>query len=80
MNLVNKKELIEADLHALKKFIYSKLREPATNIQVKKPLPDTNSSGRQGIEINTIIKGMKLEIDDVNAQNMTGRRNQLHYP
>ncbi|XP_078331502.1 uncharacterized protein LOC144625190 [Crassostrea virginica] len=75
-----KKELMQKDLQDLEKSIYPKYQEAATNIPIQRA--DVNKRSQklrtaldnQGealhTEIDTIIQGMKSEIDDMDAQHI----------
>ncbi|XP_022324097.2 uncharacterized protein LOC111125000 [Crassostrea virginica] len=75
-----KRELIQKDLQDLEKSIYPKYQEAATNIPVqradvnKRSQKLTTALDKQGealhTEINTIIQGMKSQIDDMDAQHI----------
>ena len=74
------KENIEKDLQELKKIIFPKYQKAATNIPVRRADVKKHSNilasalDKQGealhTEINTIIQGMKSEIDDMDAQHI----------
>ena len=78
--MAEKKELIRKDLQKLEKSIYPKYQEAATNIPVQRADINKHSQklttalDKQGealhTEIDTIIQGMKSEIDDMDAQNI----------
>nr|XP_022318741.1 uncharacterized protein LOC111121668 isoform X2 [Crassostrea virginica] len=73
-----KRELMQKDLNILEKYIYPKYQEAATNIPVqrkdvnKRSQKLTTALDKQGealhTEIDTIIQGMKSEINDMDAQ------------
>ncbi|XP_078331572.1 uncharacterized protein LOC144625232 [Crassostrea virginica] len=75
-----KKELMQKDLQDLEKSIYPKYQEAATNIPVqradvnKRSQKLTTALDKQGealhTEIDTIIQGMKSNIDDMDAQHI----------
>nr|XP_022333218.1 uncharacterized protein LOC111130433 [Crassostrea virginica] len=75
-----KRELMQKDLQDLEKSIYPKYQEAATNIPVqradvnKRSQKLTTALDKQGealhTEIDTIIQGMKSEIDDMDAQHI----------
>ncbi|XP_078331349.1 uncharacterized protein LOC111126712 [Crassostrea virginica] len=75
-----KRGLMQKDLQDLEKSIYPKYQEAVTNIPVqradvnKRSQKLTTALDRQGealhTEINTIIQGMKSEIDDMDAQHI----------
>ncbi|XP_078331569.1 uncharacterized protein LOC144625229 [Crassostrea virginica] len=75
-----KKELMQKDLQDLEKSIYPKYQEAATNIPVqradvnKRSQKLTTALDKQGealhTEIDTIIQGMKSDIDDMDAQHI----------
>nr|XP_022293659.1 E3 ubiquitin-protein ligase TRIM71-like [Crassostrea virginica] len=75
-----KKELMQNDLEILEKFLYPKYQEAATNIPVQRADVNKHSQklttalDKQGealhTEIDTIIQGMKSEIDDMDAQHI----------
>ncbi|XP_078331483.1 uncharacterized protein LOC144625183 [Crassostrea virginica] len=75
-----KRELMQEDLQDLEKSIYPKYQEAATNIPVqradvnKRSQKLTTALDKQGealhTEIDTIIQGMKSEIDDMDAQHI----------
>ena len=75
-----KRELIQKDLQELEKIIYPKYQEAATNIpgqrdDVSKRSKELKTAlDKQGealhTEINTIIQGMKSDIDDMDAQHI----------
>nr|XP_022300871.1 E3 ubiquitin-protein ligase TRIM36-like [Crassostrea virginica] len=76
--MTEKKELIRKDLQELEKSIYPKYQEAATNIPVQRADVNKHSQklttvlDKQGevlhTEIDTIMQGMKSEIDDMDAQ------------
>ncbi|XP_078331154.1 uncharacterized protein LOC144624981 [Crassostrea virginica] len=76
----HKKELMQKDLQDLEKFIYPKYQEAATNIPVQRADVNKHSQklttalDKQGealyTEIDTIIQGMKSEINDMDAQHI----------
>ncbi|XP_078331350.1 uncharacterized protein LOC144625133 [Crassostrea virginica] len=76
----NKRKLMQKDLQDLEKSIYPKYQEAATNIPVqradvnKRSQKLTTALDKQGealhTEIDTIIQGMKSEIDDMDAQHI----------
>nr|XP_022316857.1 uncharacterized protein LOC111120436 [Crassostrea virginica] len=76
--MTEKKELIRKDLQELEESIYPKYQEAATNIPVQRVDVNKHSQklitalDKQGealhTEIDTIIQGMKSEIDDMDAQ------------
>nr|XP_022300258.1 E3 ubiquitin-protein ligase arc-1-like [Crassostrea virginica] len=76
--MAEKKELIRKDLQEFEKSIYPKYQEAATNIPVqrsdvnKRSQKLTTALDKQGealhTEIDTIIQGMKSEINDMDAQ------------
>ena len=76
--MAEKKELIRKDLQELEESIYPKYQEAATNIPFqridvnKHSQKLTTALEKQGdalhTEINTIIQGMKSDIDDMDAQ------------
>uniref|UniRef100_A0A8B8AE92 Uncharacterized protein LOC111101564 n=1 Tax=Crassostrea virginica TaxID=6565 RepID=A0A8B8AE92_CRAVI len=73
-----KRELMQKDLQDLEKSIYPRYQEAATNIPVQRADVNkhfqklTTALDKQGealhTEIDTIIQGMKSEIDDMDAQ------------
>ena len=73
--MAEKKELIRKDLQELEKSIYPKYQEAATNIPVQRADVNkysqklTSALDKQGAalhtEIDTIIQGMKSDIDDM---------------
>ncbi|XP_078331627.1 uncharacterized protein LOC111135056 [Crassostrea virginica] len=75
-----KRELMQKDLQDLEKSIYPKYQDTATNIPVqradvnKRSQKLTTALDKQGealhTEIDTIIQGMKSEIDDMDAQHI----------
>ncbi|XP_078331293.1 uncharacterized protein LOC144625096 [Crassostrea virginica] len=75
-----KRELIQKDLQDLEKSIYPKYQKAATNIPVQRADVNKHSQklttalDKQGealhTEINTIIQGMKSQIDDMDAQHI----------
>ncbi|XP_022333218.2 uncharacterized protein LOC111130433 [Crassostrea virginica] len=75
-----KKELMQEDLQDLEKSIYPRYQEAATNIPVqradvnKRSQKLTTALDKQGealhTEIDTIIQGMKSDIDDMDAQHI----------
>uniref|UniRef100_A0A8B8CEB1 Uncharacterized protein LOC111118786 n=1 Tax=Crassostrea virginica TaxID=6565 RepID=A0A8B8CEB1_CRAVI len=75
-----KRKLMQTDLQDLEKSIYPKYQEAATNIPVqradvnKRSQKLTTALDKQGealhTEIDTIIQGMKSEIDDMDAQHI----------
>ncbi|XP_078330988.1 uncharacterized protein LOC144624841 [Crassostrea virginica] len=75
-----KREIMQNDLKDLEKSIYPKYQEAATNIPVqradvnKRSQKLTTALDKQGealhTEIDTIIQGMKSEIDDMDAQHI----------
>nr|XP_022327045.1 uncharacterized protein LOC111126590 [Crassostrea virginica] len=75
-----KRELMQKDLQNLEKSIYPRYQEAATNIPVqradvnKRSQKLTTALDKQGealhTEINTIIQGMKSDIDDMDAQHI----------
>ncbi|XP_022295526.2 uncharacterized protein LOC111104662 [Crassostrea virginica] len=81
-----KRELIQTDLQDLEKSIYPKYREAATNIPVqradvnKRSQKLTTALDKQGealhTEIDTIIQGMKSEIDYMDAQHIAALDHQ----
>nr|XP_022293523.1 uncharacterized protein LOC111104079 [Crassostrea virginica] len=76
-----KKELMQKDLQDLEKSIYPRYQEAATNIPVQRADVNkcsqklTTALDKQGealhTEIDTIIQGMKSEIDDMDAQHIS---------
>ncbi|XP_078331543.1 uncharacterized protein LOC111106522 [Crassostrea virginica] len=75
-----KRELMQKDLQAFEKSIYPKYQEAATNIPVQRAVVNkrsqklTTALDKQGealhTEIDTIIQGMKSDIDDMDAQHI----------
>ncbi|XP_078331297.1 uncharacterized protein LOC111137729 [Crassostrea virginica] len=75
-----KKELMQKDLQDLEKSIYPRYQEAATNIPVQRAdvnkhsqkLTSALDKQREALhtEIDTIIQGMKSEIDDLDAQHI----------
>ncbi|XP_078331500.1 uncharacterized protein LOC111130424 [Crassostrea virginica] len=75
-----KRELMQKDLQDLEKSIYPRYQEAATNIPVqradvnKRSQKLTTALDKQGealhTEIDTIIQGMKSDIDDMDAQHI----------
>ena len=75
-----KRELMQNDLEVLEKYIYPKYQEAATNIPVRREDVNKHSQkltttlDKQGealhTEIDTIIQGMKSEIDDMDTQQL----------
>ncbi|XP_078331355.1 uncharacterized protein LOC111109497 [Crassostrea virginica] len=75
-----KRKLMQKDLQDIEKSIYPKYQEAATNIPVqradvnKRSQKLTTALDKQGealhTEIDTIIKGMKSDIDDMDAQHI----------
>uniref|UniRef100_A0A8B8B6T1 Uncharacterized protein LOC111107946 n=1 Tax=Crassostrea virginica TaxID=6565 RepID=A0A8B8B6T1_CRAVI len=78
--MAEKKELIRKDLQELEKSIYPKYQEAATNIPVQRADVNKHSQklttalDKQGealhTEIDTIIQGMKSDIDDMDNQHI----------
>ncbi|XP_078340201.1 uncharacterized protein LOC111106790 [Crassostrea virginica] len=78
--MAEKEELIRKDLQELEESIYPKYQEAATNIPVqradvnKRSQKLTTALDKQGealhTEIDTIIQGMKSDIDDMDAQHI----------
>nr|XP_022299110.1 E3 ubiquitin-protein ligase TRIM71-like [Crassostrea virginica]XP_022299111.1 E3 ubiquitin-protein ligase TRIM71-like [Crassostrea virginica] len=78
--MAEKKELIRKDLQELEESIYPKYEEAATNIPVqradvnKRSQKLTTALDKQGealhTEIDTIMQGMKSDIDDMDAQHI----------
>nr|XP_022297541.1 uncharacterized protein LOC111106947 [Crassostrea virginica] len=76
----SKREIMQRDLHDLEKYIYPIYQEAATNIPVqradvnKRSQKLTTALDKQGealhTEIDTIVQGMKSEIDDMDAQHI----------
>ncbi|XP_078342038.1 uncharacterized protein LOC144627896 [Crassostrea virginica] len=79
--MAEKKELIRKDLQELEESIYPKYQEAATNIPVQRADVNKHSQklttalDKQGealhTEIDTIIQGMKSEIDDMDTRHIT---------
>ncbi|XP_078342027.1 uncharacterized protein LOC111107939 [Crassostrea virginica] len=78
--MAEKEELIKKDLQELEKSIYPRYQEAATNIPVQRADVNKHSQklttalDKQGealhTEIDTIIQGMKSDIDDMDAQHI----------
>uniref|UniRef100_A0A8B8B7F9 Uncharacterized protein LOC111107657 n=1 Tax=Crassostrea virginica TaxID=6565 RepID=A0A8B8B7F9_CRAVI len=78
--MAEKEELIRKDLQELEKSIYPKYQEAATNIPVQRADVNKHSQklttalDKQGealhTEIDTIIQGMKSDIDDMDARHI----------
>ncbi|XP_078342041.1 uncharacterized protein LOC111107657 [Crassostrea virginica] len=84
--MTEKKELIRKDLQELEKSIYPKYQEAATNIPVQRADVNNHSQklttalDKQGealhTEIDTIIQGMKSDIDDMDARHIAAINQQ----
>ncbi|XP_078335042.1 uncharacterized protein LOC111126598 [Crassostrea virginica] len=82
-----KRELMQKDLKDLEKSIYPKYQEAATNIPVQRADVNkcsqklTTALDKQGealhTEIDTIIQGMKSQIDDMDAQHISAIDQQV---
>ena len=76
----SKRKLMQKDLQELEKSIYPKFQEAATNIPVQRADVNKRSQklttvldkqgGARHTEIDTIIQGMKSQIDDMDAQHI----------